>query len=81
MDYYEEVSGSKLANEFHAELIMAFERAAKTPTRFHLVTDSLRRVNLKKFPYHFLFLDLPDRVRFLVLRHHRRDPEYGTDRE
>ncbi|MGB0578732.1 MAG: type II toxin-antitoxin system RelE/ParE family toxin [Limisphaerales bacterium] len=81
MDYYEEVSGTELANEFHYELIAAFHRAAETPTRFHPVTDTLRRVNLKRFTYHFLFSELSDRIRILVFRHHRRDPEHGMDRE
>lgn len=81
MDYYEAVSGSQLATEFHDELIKAFHRAAKAPTRFHPVTRTLRRVNLKRFPYHFLFTELPDRIRILVLRHHRRHPDYGLDRE
>ena len=40
----------------------------------------LRRVNLDRFPYHFLFRIHGDTVRILVVRHHRRHPLYGRQR-
>lgn len=34
----------------------------------------IRRVNLQRFPYHFLFRIVGDVVRILVVRHHNRYP-------
>jgi len=41
------------------------ERAWAYPTRFHKVSDELRRVNLHRFPYHFLLRVKTDIVRVL----------------
>lgn len=54
--------------------------AVENPTRFHPVAGELRRANLRRFPYHFLFRIHGDTVRILVLRHHHRAPDYGTAR-
>jgi plasmid stabilization system protein ParE len=40
-----------------------------------------RRSNLKKLPYHILFEAGESEVRVLVVRHNRRDPSFGLDRE
>jgi hypothetical protein len=37
-------------------------------------------VNLERFPYHFLFRIVNDRVRILVIRHHRRRSSLGRHR-
>jgi hypothetical protein len=38
-----------------------------------------RRV--RSVPYHFLYRVVGDCVRVLVVRHHRRHPDYGLERE
>jgi hypothetical protein len=38
------------------------------------------RVNLRRFPYHFLFRIVGDSVRILVVRHDRRHPSFGIRR-
>ena len=78
MDYYENVAGPELADEFYAELTSYFQKAADSPESYRLRELNLRRVNLKTFPYHFLFRRLEDRVRVLVVRHHKRRPALGT---
>ena len=40
----------------------------------------LRRVYLERFPFHFLFRIVDDRVRILVVRHHGRRPSLGLTR-
>ncbi len=55
--------------------------AAQRPDRYHLFKGDLRRANLKRFPYHFLYRVVGDCVRILVVRHHRRDPGYGLERK
>ena len=57
------------------------ELAAAAPTRFYPVSDELRRVNLRRFPYHLLFRVKTDTVRVLVVRRHNRKPSFGLTRE
>jgi plasmid stabilization system protein ParE len=80
MDYYENVAAPELADEFYAELTFYFQKAADSPESYGIRERDLRRVNLKRFPYHFLFRLLEDRVRVLVVRHHKRRPSLGTHR-
>ena len=80
MDYYEDVAGRQLAGEFYGELRSFFQKAADSPEAYGLRERDLRRVNLERFPYHFLFRLVGDTVRILVVRHHRRRPSLGRDR-
>lgn len=80
VDYYEAAAGKQLAAEFLAELRTAFQSAADSPETYAL-QSGLRRVNLDRFPYHFLFRVVDDRVRVLVIRHHRRRPSLGVRRQ
>jgi plasmid stabilization system protein ParE len=80
MDYYEDVSGPKLADEFYIELRTFFQKAADAPEAYDIRERDLSRVNLERFPYHFLFRIVRDRVRILVVRHHRRRPSLGLHR-
>lgn len=80
MDYYENVAGPELADEFYAELQIYFQKAADSPESYRVRERDLRRVNLNRFPYHFLFRLVGDRVRVLVVRHHKRRPTIGIHR-
>ena len=80
MEYYEDVAGPQLADEFYAELRAFFQKAADAPEAFSVRERDLRRVNLERFPYHFLFRMVGERVRILVVRHHKRRPSLGLDR-
>ena len=80
MDYYEDAGGRQLADEFYIELRAFFQRAANSPDAYDIREHDLRRVNLERFPYHFLFGIVGDRVRILIVRHHRRRPSLGVNR-
>jgi plasmid stabilization system protein ParE len=80
MRYYEEVAGAQLAREFYAEIHTQFVAVAKTPEAHREYSGDLRRANLTKFPYHFLYRIAGDHVRVLVVRHHRRHPNVGLSR-
>jgi toxin ParE1/3/4 len=80
MAYYEEVATTELANEFYAELRHFMTEAATRPESFAVRERDLRRVNLNRFPYHFLFRIVGDAVRILVIRHHSRHPSLGARR-
>ncbi len=80
MDYYEDVAGQQLADEFYSELRAFFQKALDSPEAYDIRKRAVRRVNLERFPYHFLFRIVRDRVRILVVRHHRRRPSLGLHR-
>ena len=78
--YYTEIS-SKLGDEFWEELTAAIEYARQCPERHHFDQSGRRRSNLEKFPYHFLFKTFDIHIRITAIRHHSRDPGYGTRRQ
>ena len=80
MGYYEGVASRELADDFYAELRRFMLDAAERPESFSIREHDLRRVNLHRFPYHFLFRIVGDAVRILVVRHHRRHPSLGIHR-
>ena len=80
MDYYEGVAESRLADEFYNELRVFFQKAADSPEAYDIFAHDLRRVNLERFPYHFLFRIVGERVRILIVRHHRRRQSLGLQR-
>jgi plasmid stabilization system protein ParE len=80
MDYYEQAATLDLADEFYAELRFVMGQAATNPKHFAIRKADIRRANLQRFPYHFLFRIVEDAVRILVVRHHSRHPETGSAR-
>ena len=55
MDYYERAERPDLARDFYRELRVLMLDTARTPYRSHFFKADLRRANLKRFPYHFLY--------------------------
>jgi plasmid stabilization system protein ParE len=80
LGYYEEEGGPELSRRFYEEFETILRRIEQSPRRFHLVSDVLRRANFPTFP-HLLFREIENGVRILVVRHHRRRPDYGLARE
>ena len=80
MDYYEAVAGSQLADEFYVELRTFLQKAVDSPEGYAIRERDLRRVNLERFPYHFLYRIVGDAVRILVVRNHKRRPTLGIHR-
>jgi plasmid stabilization system protein ParE len=80
MEYYESVADPELAAEFYRELRSFFDKAGMNPYSFQIIESNLRRVNLDRFPYHFLYKIADDAVRILVVRHHHRHPSTGRER-
>ena len=77
---YKAVS-DKLAQEFKAELRRIIEIADANPNRFPSVKPGFHRANLKRFPYHVIYRETAERIRVILVRHHRRHPEVGMERE
>ena len=78
--HYEEESGEILADQFYAGFMDSVAVAAANPERCHIDASGLRRCNLKRFPYHFLFEIRRADIFVLVLRHNQRHPGYGLRR-
>ena len=80
-DNYTRESGPERADEFFDELRKAMRLAALDPMRFHTAEGGLRRANLKRFPYHFLYRIRPGYIRISVVKHHKRHPSFGLRRK
>ena len=77
--HYDQIS-YQLGDAFWEELMTLIETADRSPRRFHSVDKGRRRVNLRRFPYHFLYRITNDGIRIVVVRHHSRDPQHGSGR-
>ncbi len=80
MKYDRSAAGLALADEFYRELRQLILRAAERPGSFATREHGLRRANLPRFPYHFLFRIVGEAVRALGVRHHRKRPSFGVRR-
>ncbi|SRR5712692_4184487 len=80
LDYYQDIGEPQLAEEFYSELRSFFHKAAQSAEAYSVRERDIRRVNLERFPFHFLFRIVDDRVRILVVRHHSRRPSLGLHR-
>lgn len=78
--YYDKDS-LRTADRFVAEFREALDGIRTNPTRHHFVDSTRRRCNLKHFPYHLVYELGADAVHVLVVRHHRRRPDYGMRRK
>lgn len=82
MEYYDESAGVDIAAEFYAEFRQYAKAAATRPYSFAMHSEGLRRVSLNRFPHHFLFRIVNDAsIRILVVKHNRREPLFGLDRD
>lgn len=69
-----------LSDDFFAEFVAAVEKVGSNPRFFHFDSSGLRRCNLDRFPYHFLYDIRRDHIRVWVVRHDRRKPSLGLRR-
>lgn len=76
---YHELS-RQLGEDFFAEFQTGIRKAVANPRHFHFDRSGLRRCNLDRFPYHFLYDIKGSEIRVWVLRHNRRNPEIGLRR-
>ncbi len=76
---YRKVS-HQLREDFFAEFHIGIRKVVENPKFFHFDRSGLRRYNLDRFPYHFLYDTRGEHVRIWVLRHDRRNPNLGLKR-
>lgn len=77
-DYEAESPG--LGEEFPAELDHALDAVERHGQMMARVRDDIRLVKLKRFPYGVYYRLEGDSARVLIVKHHRRHPDYGLDR-
>ena len=81
MSYYSREAGDHIATEFYDEFRRCRRIISQRPQWFPVVRDGIRRLNFHRFPYHILYQIVDEAsVRILVVRHDRRDPDFGLDR-
>jgi len=71
-----------LGDEFVNEVEAMVLRIAANPGRWMVIERDLRRALLKRFPYIIYFRQVTsDRIRITVVKHQRRHPRLGRQRE
>jgi len=77
--YYEkQVKG--LGSRFLSDLEATIASIVEAPLRWPLVEADVRRCSLRRFPYAVYYRVPPAGIRILVVKHHRRHPEYWRER-
>ncbi len=70
-----------LGDRFRSEVYSTIDRILANPNQFRIVAEHKRRCTVNRFPYSVIFRIVgEDTVRILVIRHHRRRPEFGAGR-
>ncbi|MDJ0841292.1 MAG: type II toxin-antitoxin system RelE/ParE family toxin [Acidobacteriota bacterium] len=67
--------GKRFVDDFWTNI----RRIQKFPYIYQKLDGDVRRCVMRDFPYNILYL-VEDNIQILVLRHQKRDPEYGRDR-
>ena len=81
MSHYDQEGGTKLGDRFFDEIESAICKIEQNPTGHHFSDGGLRRVQLRTFPYHFLYEADSTLIRIAVLRHDKRHPNFGLQRK
>ena len=79
LEKYSDIS-DVLGDDFFTEFQIGIRKASSNPRFFHFDANGLRRCNLDRFPYHFLYDIHEGDIRIWVVRHDHRDPRFGTRR-
>ncbi len=79
-----ETQRKHLGSDFLAEVDRALARISKHPRAGAPVPgvddEEIRRMSFHRFPYHIVYLELPDRYQILAIAHDRRRPFYWRSR-
>lgn len=75
-----DATSKQLGDDFFAEFRIGVGKACANPQFFHFDSSGLRRCNLDRFPYHFLYDICSDFIRIWVIRHDQRNPKFGLRR-
>lgn len=78
--YYQEQQPG-LSQAFTAEVLQSIDRIRKNPFLYAEV-HGVRRALLKRFPFSIVYrIRSNDTIRILLIRHHKRHPVFGSERQ
>ena len=80
INYYDAESpglGKALLEDFERAIAQIVQYPESSP----LLSKSVRRKPLRRFPYNVMYLALPGAIRILSLAHQKRRPFYWRDRK
>ena len=81
MEYYAREASNEIAGEFYDEFLRCCKVLSRWANSYPLVRQNIRRINFHRFPFHILYrIDTDNSVRLMVVKHDRRDPDFGLDR-
>ncbi len=69
-----------LGGRFRDEFESCIARILETPNRWRILEGDIRLLAMKLFPYSVLYRVEGEVLRVLVLKHHRRHPDYWKSR-
>jgi len=70
-----------LSEAFRAEVIHTIKQIKDRPFLYAEIND-IRRALLRHFPFSIVYRVIsPDTIRILLIRHHKRHPEFGSGRQ
>lgn len=78
--HYAEVS-ARILSLFWTEPDLILASIERNPRSHHFDPCGLRRANFQRFPYHLLYEVDDDSIFLVVLRHDRRHPSFGLNRQ
>jgi plasmid stabilization system protein ParE len=70
-----------LGDQFLDEIEVAVREIKSHPQRFSIVEGDIRRYLVKRFPYAIYYRVHEDVLQILVIKHHRRHPDYWKYRK
>ena len=79
ISYYEEKEPG-LGYEFAAEVYAAIERIMAMPKAWPVLTQDIRRILVRRFPYGVLYGEGKDEIFIVAVMHLRREPGYWKQR-
>ena len=81
LDYYLREAGADVANDFIDRLEAKLGQIKKNPKLYRIVTESLRSVELDRFPYSIVYRIVSESlIRVTTIRHHKQHPDFGLRR-
>ena len=77
--FYEERVPS-LGADFLDRIDLGINSIKSDPLRNRIIESDIRRYPLPRFPFAIYYRILPDHLRILAIKHHRRHPDYWRER-
>ncbi|MFN6963447.1 MAG: type II toxin-antitoxin system RelE/ParE family toxin [Pyrinomonadaceae bacterium] len=82
MEYYVRETDLRIATDFYKEFRRCIRVISQSPQAYPVLRNDVRRMNLRRFSYHIMYQIIDqESVKVLVVKHNRRNPEFGSERK